>query len=167
MGKISLIRKASPSNVTPKDYGRKINEIVIHCTASSQNVKAQDILDYFKNVKKWKAPGYHYIIEPDGTTVNTWPLGKVSNGVKGHNSNTVHIAYIGGRENDNRTPQQKKAMRNLVIRLRQPHELGKIPVKGHRDYSPDLNNNGVIESFEWIKRCPSFEVSDWLKDENI
>jgi N-acetylmuramoyl-L-alanine amidase len=167
LGKIIPTLKASPSKIAPKNYGRKINGIVIHCTASSQNASAQDILNYFKNVKKWNSPGYHYIIEPNGTIVNTWSLGKVSNGVKGYNRDTVHISYIGGKDNDDRTFAQKQSMVNLVNQLRQPHELGKIPVKGHRDYSPDLNNNGIIESFEWIKRCPSFEVSDWLKENNI
>lgn len=33
-----------------------------------------------------------------------------------------------------------------------------VEVRGHRDYSPDLNGNGVIEPFEWLKACPCFDV---------
>ena len=36
-------------------------------------------------------------------------------------------------------------------------------IKGHRDYSKDLNKNGKIESFEYIKTCPCFEVKDEFK----
>jgi N-acetylmuramoyl-L-alanine amidase len=35
-------------------------------------------------------------------------------------------------------------------------------IVGHRDLSPDLNHDGVIESREWIKQCPSFDVAAWL-----
>jgi len=38
-----------------------------------------------------------------------------------------------------------------------------ISIKGHRDYSPDLNGNGVIERNEWLKICPGFDVSEWIK----
>ena len=40
-------------------------------------------------------------------------------------------------------------------------------IKGHRDYSPDLNGDGIIQRNEWIKECPCFEVSDKLKEWNI
>jgi hypothetical protein len=33
-------------------------------------------------------------------------------------------------------------------------------IKGHRDFSKDLNGNGKIDKNEWIKACPCFEVSD-------
>lgn len=31
-------------------------------------------------------------------------------------------------------------------------------VAGHRDLSPDRNNNGEVEPMEWTKQCPCFEV---------
>jgi hypothetical protein len=31
-------------------------------------------------------------------------------------------------------------------------------VAGHRDLSPDLDNNGEVEPMEWTKQCPCFEV---------
>jgi len=36
-------------------------------------------------------------------------------------------------------------------------------VLGHRDFSTDTNGNGIIDKWEWIKSCPSFDVRDWLK----
>lgn len=36
-------------------------------------------------------------------------------------------------------------------------------VVGHRDLSPDVNGNGVVEPEEWVKVCPCFDVAsaDW------
>lgn len=42
-----------------------------------------------------------------------------------------------------------------------------VKIIGHRDLSPDLNGNGIIEPFEFMKACPSFEVSEWLKSIGI
>ena len=33
-----------------------------------------------------------------------------------------------------------------------------VQVIGHRDISPDTNNNGVIDHFERIKECPCYDV---------
>lgn len=151
----------------PKDYGREINRIIIHCTATSQSATVENILKYFKNTLKWRNPGYHYIIAPDGTVSNTHPLGKIANGVRGFNRDSVNISYIGGKHEDDRTQAQKDSMRRLVKMLRRPSNLGLVEVVGHRDMSPDTNHNGIVEPHEWIKLCPSFEVSKWLIEENI
>jgi hypothetical protein len=34
--------------------------------------------------------------------------------------------------------------------------------KGHRDYSPDKNSDGIIQPSEWMKTCPGFDVAAWL-----
>ena len=31
-------------------------------------------------------------------------------------------------------------------------------ILGHRDLSPDLNGNGLIEPNEYLKQCPCFDV---------
>ena len=36
--------------------------------------------------------------------------------------------------------------------------------KGHRDYSPDTNGDGVISKYEWIKGCPCFDVQEWMHE---
>jgi len=38
---------------------------------------------------------------------------------------------------------------------------------GHRDFSPDLNGDGLITPDEWVKACPCFEVSDKLTEWGI
>ncbi len=98
---------------------RKISWIVLHCTATSQTTKVASIVKFWKEVNGWAAPGYHFIIKPDGTYENLQPIEKPSNGVAGHNANSIHISYIGGidknrRPVDNRTGAQKQTQIELI-----------------------------------------------------
>lgn len=137
---------------------RAIKRIVLHTTASREQATADSILRYFREVKGWKNPGYHVIIERDGTPVNTHPIEKIANGAKGFNADSIHIAYIGGIDKsgkpiDNRTDQQKATMAELVEDF-----LGRFPgveVVGHRDL-PKVK-----------KACPCFDVSRWLEEIGI
>ena len=64
---------------------------------------------------------------------------------------------MNGQPADTRTDAQKQSMRELVLRLKQEYTI--IEVLGHRDTSPDLNDNGIVEPSEWIKMCPSFDAA--------
>ena len=140
---------------------RVIKYIAIHCTAGNQYESIPQLLAYFKNVHKWSVPGYHYVIKADGEVVNILPIEKVSNGVAGFNQVTINIAYLGGidakgKAIDNRTPLQKASLVELLKELRKTFKTAVI--QGHRDFSPDLDKDGQIESFEWIKICPCFDA---------
>lgn len=134
---------------------REIKYIVLHCTATSQKATVQSILNYWKNKLKWINPGYHFLIEADGTIHNLLPINKVANGVTGYNSNSVHISYIGGIDDkgkgfDNRTPKQVLSQLKLVIEMKEKFPSAQI--LGHRDF-PNVN-----------KECPSFNVKEWLNN---
>lgn len=145
---------------------RRINRIVIHCSAGPTAQKASAIVAYHttarsKGGRGWHAPGYHYIIESTGRVVASWPEEQVANGAKGFNADSIHICYTGGldaggRPADTRTPAQKQAMARLVADIRR--RRGRLPVVGHRDLSPDINGNGRLEPGEWIKPCPCFDA---------
>lgn len=131
---------------------RTINNIVLHCTATPQTATVASIQRYWKETLKWKSPGYHHIILPDGTIVDLLPIEKPSNGVAGHNSDSIHISYIGGigkygKAVDNRTKQQVAAQIKLLIKYKSMFPKAKI--LGHRDFP------GVT------KECPSFDVKTW------
>ena len=101
---------------------RKITRIIVHCTATQQTVSIQSIVNYWKNTLKWKNNGYHYIIEANGNTVKMTDIDKIANGAAGYNEQSIHIAYIGGIDNnrkpiDNRTIEQKNALRILIMQL--------------------------------------------------
>ncbi len=132
---------------------RNIAFIVIHCTATPQNTTVENIKKYWKEQRGWETPGYHYLIKTDGDIIQLLEEEKVSNGVHGHNSASINIAYIGGidkqgQPKDNRTRAQENAMFDKIIELIERHPNAKV--MGHRDFP------GVT------KACPSFDVTTWL-----
>ena len=147
---------------------RPIKHIVLHCTASQQSQSLASIQAHWNRLG-WRRPGYHRLIAADGTVHHLADYSQVTNGVAGHNSNSIHIAYIGGvdangRPVDNRTQQQRAAMLQLIYEC--AALFPQAVICGHRDFSPDKNRNGVIEPHEWVKACPSFSVREWLREVN-
>lgn len=135
---------------------REIKYIFLHCTASTQSWTVAGLLSFFKNVKKWKAPGYHYVITPDGELHNIFPEEKIANGVAGQNSVSIHISYFGGilpdgTPVDNRTIPQRKTMSNIVTSLLEKYPSAKLA--GHNQFA--------------AKACPSFDVPLWAKSIGI
>lgn len=143
---------------------RTIKYIVLHCTATTQETSVKNILNYWQKHLKWKRPGYHYIVMPDGSIECLALPEELTNGVKGYNNCSIHVAWLGGivKEGqkwvaaDNRTWEQKCAMTRLLRKLHS--EYPKAVLKGHRDLSPDLNGDGKIEPYEWVKACPCFDA---------
>ena len=134
---------------------RKIDFIAIHCTAGQPNQTTKSILDYWKNVLKWKSVGYHYLINADGSVEQLAKEYEITNGVAGFNSKCIHISYKGGIDKlgkpmDTRTEAQKKSMHNLLLSLRKGYP--KAIIQGHMDF-PNVK-----------KACPSFDFKKWLKE---
>lgn len=146
---------------------RNIKYIVIHCSANYGSV--EDDKRYWKEVLGWETVGYHFFIDEDGTIHQLAAISQVTNGVRGFNSNSIHISYQGGvlRNNvkkaaDTRTAAQKAAIITIIRKvreeLRKTQDISAIKILGHRDFSPDKNKNGVVDSWERIKECPSFDA---------
>lgn len=127
---------------------RRIDWLVIHCTATPQITTVASIQRYWRENLKWRSPGYHFLIEANGTVHNLQPINLPSNGVAGHNANSIHISYIGGvngqRAVDNRTEAQKREILRLLTDLKKQFPNAKI--QGHRDF-PRV-----------AKACPSFDA---------
>lgn len=151
-----------------KKSRRIIKDLVIHCTASPEgrDLTVQDIRNmHLKN--GWSDIGYHYVIDLNGNIHNGRDVDMIGAHVSGHNSHSIGIVYVGGlggngKGKDTRTPKQKEALVKLLLELREFYPTARIC--GHRDFSKDLNNNGIIEPNEWIKECPSFEARTEYKD---
>jgi len=141
---------------------RRITRIFVHCTASYQHNTTEASLRAEFKAKKWKNPGYHYVVKTDGNIICMLDEAKVANGVAGYNSNSIHVAWIGGIDKqhpkgiDNRTAAQKVALFDLLTKLKL--RFPDAQIMGHRDISPDLNHNGVIDPWEYIKACPCFDA---------
>jgi N-acetyl-anhydromuramyl-L-alanine amidase AmpD len=64
-----------------------------------------------------------------------------------------------GGAKDNFTTEQLKSLTAIVATLERAYPGAEV--LGHRDLSPDLNGDGVIEKHEWVKDCPCFDVRKW------
>lgn len=139
---------------------RNIKRIFVHCTAGPQTQTIAEIQKYWKNVKKWNKPGYHYIIKPDGEIVPLQPEDKPSNGVAGYNSTSINVCYIGGvdkqgRAVDNRTDAQKESLIKILKDLKSRYPDAEI--LGHREiWGQDPS--------KWHKMCPCFPAKEEYKD---
>lgn len=144
---------------------RKIERIFVHCTAGSQKQTIEDLKAEFKR-KGWKSPGYHLVVMPDGKIECLLKDEQISNGVHGYNSTAINVAYVGGidakgKAVDNRTDAQKLSLRMVLGQLKRKYP--KAVILGHRDISPDKNGNGIVDPWERIKECPSFNAYEEYK----
>lgn len=145
---LSSSMRARGFNLYLKIIMRELKEIILHCTATKEGH------DYsVEQVRKWHLDrgfndiGYHFLIRLDGTVEAGRPLETVGAHCKGHNANSIGIAYVGGldkngRPKDTRTLPQKEAMRRLVHDLKQ--YFPRLEVHCHNEYS--------------TKACPCFSV---------
>ena len=128
---------------------RKIDELIIHCTATREGVDftADDIRRWHVRGNGWSDIGYHYVIRLDGTIEQGRPLERAGAHCLGHNQHSIGICYVGGLDEslqpkDTRTPAQKNALRYLLGRLRRL--FPNATVCGHRDFA--------------AKACPCFDA---------
>lgn len=161
-------------NVTLKKSKRRIDYIVVHCTATPEgrDMTVEQIRSQHK-AQGWSDIGYHYVVYRDGTVHEGRDVDISGAHVSGYNAHSIGVVYVGGLENrpgvpyaqlkakDTRTEQQKASLLALLMDLRKLYPDAVI--QGHRDFSPDLNHNGIIEPKEWIKACPSFDAKTEYK----
>lgn len=147
---------------------KNVKYIVVHCTAGFGDVES--IQRYWREHLGWKSPGYHRIIDLEEKVHVLADYLEITNGVKGFNHEAINLAYTGGvdplnitQAKDTRTKFQRVELLNEIINAKKwIHENGgnvyEVLILGHRDFSRDLNANNIIEPWERIKECPSFEA---------
>lgn len=147
----------------------KVTHLIIHCTATPEglDLTADQIsaMDMQRKDLGYRT-AYHYVGLLGGAVENTIPEDLLGAHVGGQNHGKVGYSLVGGidrvtkKPKDTRTTAQKRALRNFIIEFRKRHPG--VIIKGHRDMSPDLNRNGIIEPNEWTKMCPCFDVQAWI-----
>ena len=136
---------------------RKITEIILHCSATTEGkvVKAATI-DKWHRAKGWNGIGYHYVIDLDGTVERGRALPVMGAHCVGHNAESIGICYIGGLGIDGKTPKdtrtfrQKVSLLNLVDDLLRIHKLSINNVHCHYEYAN--------------KACPCFKIEAFRKE---
>lgn len=126
-----------------------IKYIAIHCSATEegQDFSAEEINRWHRE-RGWSEIGYHFVIHADGHIEIGRDLDESGAHVKGYNSLSWGICYIGGlrdgNPSDTRTDAQKASMRLLLHTLKLIARNAKI--QGHRDF-PNVH-----------KECPCFDA---------
>ena len=133
---------------------RKINKIVIHCTATQEgkDIPLEEVRRWHLK-KGWRDIGYHFLIQRDGTIEEGRPIEQSGAHTKGHNRDSIGLAYVGGVAadrgkkgkfiaKDTRTEEQKEALVNLLCKLKDTYS--KSVIYGHNNFSS--------------KACPSFDA---------
>lgn len=138
---------------------RKINKIILHCTATPEghDYTVAQIRDWHVKGNGWQDIGYHFVIYRDGSVHAGRPIEKIGAHTSGQNANSIGIVYVGGVEDrkddkgrynfpkDTRTAAQKAALVRLVNQLCVQYGLNpKRDVYGHYEFAN--------------KPCPCFDV---------
>ena len=144
--------------ITLKRSKRRIDEIIVHCTASreGQPMTVEQIRNDHINNNHWSDIGYHLVVYLDGTVHFGRDVDISGAHAEGHNSHSIGVVYVGGLENqpgvaykklkakDTRTAAQKASLLSLLMDLRKLYP--KAAIIGHRD----VDTHG--------KECPSFDA---------
>lgn len=145
---------------------RKTDFIVVHCSATPpQSDIGADEIDQWHKDRGWAGIGYHAVVRRDGQIEFGRHFDETGAHVKGQNFRSVGVCIVGGVDyngtpENNFTAKQFVSLRVLTEMLQKAYPLAMVV--GHRDLSPDLDGDGIIEEHEWVKECPSFDVRSWL-----
>lgn len=142
-------------NVTGlKKSSRKIDEIIVHCTATPEGrkVTVAEITVWHKQ-RGFSNIGYHYVVYLDGSIHLGRDVNVAGAHTTGHNANSIGVCYVGGvakdgkTAKDTRTEYQKLSLRYLLKNLKILYPNARI--YGHRDFAN--------------KACPSFDAKNEYK----
>lgn len=111
---------------------QQITQIIVHHSASIGQ-RAADYARYHVLSKGWPAIGYHFVIETDGTILQTNPLTAISYHNSGQNTRSIGICLSGNFQEQQPSSQQLQSLKKLIRHLRKkmPNALA---VYGHRDH---------------------------------
>lgn len=123
-----------------------------------RSMRARKLFNY-----RYKSIGYHFIIPPFDSVKFGRRMTETGAHVRGYNTGSIGICMLG---TDKFTQHQWDELHRVlaVIEYMYPNAATDATIKGHRDFSPDLNGDGVITSNEWVKTCPSFDVRQYLRN---
>lgn len=143
---------------------RKITEIFVHCDAyrptfmeGASTADKMAVIEEDQKARGFARFAYHYYIDRDGTLATGRPEADVGAGVRGHNSNAIHVCLAGGFGSaaddtfeTNFTRDQDAALARLLSSLKVKYPGA--TVRGHNEVAN--------------KACPGFNVQMWLGHTN-
>lgn len=163
---------------------RTVDLIVIHCSASPDGVSLFEgragepgftapieVIDRwhakrgFRRALGWRkslnerlaAIGYHFAIYTNGAIATGRHMDEIGAHVYGFNRNSIGVCMIG---TERFTMEAWDSLKQLVELLKLKYPAARVV--GHRDLSPDVDGDGIVERWEWLKTCPGFDVAAWI-----
>lgn len=139
---------------------RKINEIILHCTATPAGMEVTvEEIDRWHRRRGFESCGYHYVVYLDGSVHLGRPVALAGAHCKGHNAHSIGVCYVGGLDWQGRpantlTPEQDEALAALVKRLMRQHGVSAAAVRGHCEH-------------DHHKACPCFNVPWWKVEKGL
>ncbi len=142
---------------------RKINRIIIHCSATppEMDIGVPEIREWHL-AKKWNDIGYHFVDRRSGLIEPGRAYNVTGAHVRGRNTGSVGFCMVGGvsklgrrgpggkwisgKAAANFTPAQWITLRSFLITMRHVHPG--VSIHGHNEFA--------------AKACPSFDVRKYL-----
>jgi hypothetical protein len=144
---------------------RKINRIIIHCSASSFGDAS--LIDSWHKERGWKSIGYHYVIlngrrdsksayraKLDGLVEPGRDESVIGAHCQGQNKDSIGVCLIGIKDF---TPAQLASLYTLVTSLMKKYNLTSQDVFGHYEFTsgktcPNIDMNIVRAGLEHTKK---------------
>jgi len=131
---------------------RKINKIIIHCSATPEGREVSvDTIRKWHLKRRFSDIGYHYVIHLDGKISVGRDINRIGAHCSGQNRGSIGICYVGGmskdmkKAKDTRTQAQKDSLIKLMQELIYTYNWD-MTIHGHNEFAN--------------KACPSFNVQE-------
>ena len=147
---MKIVSRAEWGAAPPKSVNRlhpdRVSKLVLHHTTGTYNGPAtvRAIQRFHQETRNWADIGYNFLIGSDGKVYEGRGWDRTGAHARGHNSNSIGIAYIG----DGRLPVPKAA-KKAILALRK-EAVERLPIEevvGHRDVGSTV--------------CPGDELYKW------
>jgi N-acetylmuramoyl-L-alanine amidase len=137
---------------------RKIDKIVVHCTASPDymDIGTSTIRKWHKD-RGWSDIGYHYVIRRNGEIEKGRPDVRIGAHARGANSSSIGIVWVGTNQP---SPEQEKSLFSLIHFLMGKYSVKIDNVLGHREAvktsktCPNLNMDRVRAELIFVQPVP-------------
>jgi N-acetylmuramoyl-L-alanine amidase len=134
---------------------RKIDKIIIHCSATreGQDVPVETIRKWHVEGRGWSDIGYHFYIDINAKIWKGRDIQKIGAHCSGNNRSSIGICYCGGVEADGKTPkdtrteQQKESLLHVLKTLKAM--FPECSIYSHNEFAN--------------KACPSFDATNEYK----
>lgn len=134
---------------------RKVDKIIVHCTATPQGrvVTVNDV-DRWHRDQGYTCIGYHYLVGLNGELWTGRGLEQEGAHCLGQNKTSIGVCYVGGlaadgkTAKDTRTAVQKQTLIRLLRQLK--GQFPGVSVHGHNEFAN--------------KACPCFDAKNEYKN---